>query len=123
MSDELKRGMEAMSRYASEEDIARAFPKPKCRWIVFWYDGSGNRATLVDFGDDPTAGPFGHEEDIILAIYDALDDDEKFDEGRALIHQSDIMIAGMVYADTIPSVVIDDKEVEIDINKSVTVKL
>ena len=101
-------------------------------WIVFWYDGNNNRASIVNFGDDPAKGPFGHEEDIITAIYAALPDDDKYDEDRTLIRESEIMLNGMIHIDLggtpaypahTVSVIIADQEVEMDFDKSIRVNV
>jgi len=71
------------------------------RWLVLWHDGNRNRASLVDFGDDPTSGPLGNEQTVIESL-----------------GGGDILINGMVKLLDIDSddpcvVVIDDNCVDI----------
>lgn len=84
------------------------------RWLIFWYDGNNNRVSIIDFGSDQTYGPFGNQDDIVMALYDAMPDDEKFDEGRSILRQDDIMIGGMVRIEGTPDVILDDQHITFD---------
>jgi hypothetical protein len=104
MSADLQRNMEAMSRYADQETIDRAFPKPKNRWLCLWYDGNANRATVIDFGDDPTNGPYGNADMIIDKLNEVVVPTARSD---------DIMINAMIsiWGNEPPTIWIDNEEV------------